>query len=230
MSAIGDYLWEWAPAWWRRGTDEARHLTEALSELLMGAKEGIFRARRAWLVQTAPEVVLPVHAEFRRMPRYPAESVEGWRARILDAFLLHQEGGTTPGIERALTALGFPGSTVQALYGQGTATYDATYAHDGEIHYTGDPRAFEFDVQLVFDEALTAQQLANLRAEIGRRKSARDRFNAFQLEMPLGEDAGAAPQDDLMTVTVSLWAQYDGEFKHDESLTYDALSEAQQEV
>lgn len=69
--------------------------------------------RMPWLAEsTSPDDVLPLVGSERRMPRYPHESAQSYRARLLGAWDAYGLGGDESAIETQLAAYGYPGKVV----------------------------------------------------------------------------------------------------------------------
>lgn len=71
------------------------------------AKEDILRARDEGMVATCSHEMLPVHAEDRKMARYPGEADENFRIRIANYTEVCRLGGTDQGVILAVKSLGY---------------------------------------------------------------------------------------------------------------------------
>jgi hypothetical protein len=69
--------------------------------------------RSAWLLdEESPDDTLPLHAEERRMPRYPLESAAQHRDRLYNAWDAYRFGGAHTAIESQFEKAGYPGVRV----------------------------------------------------------------------------------------------------------------------
>jgi hypothetical protein len=108
-----------APRWFRRQDDDVgdRWIT-AVGGMLDLARNGARLAARAGLVAKCPDDAVPYHGEQRRIePLNASETVDAWRARLVDAWD-HWDCGTTAALEALI-----------GLYADCTATlYDSANA------------------------------------------------------------------------------------------------------
>ena len=83
-------------------------LTQYTALLQDGVSQGVDEAIRcAWLAEeTSPDDALPLVGRERNMPRYPAETVGGYRARLLGAWDAWEYAGNETGIMGQMNALG----------------------------------------------------------------------------------------------------------------------------
>ncbi|MTI82753.1 MAG: hypothetical protein FH756_02405 [Firmicutes bacterium] len=91
-------------------------LASALGPNYDEAKQAIFALREQALVATAYGNGLDQLGKDREMPRYRGEKDDEYRRRLLAAVNIYSEGGTKPGMERALSILGYTNSEVYPLY------------------------------------------------------------------------------------------------------------------
>lgn len=71
------------------------------------AMESLYNAREQTMVATCDAVMLPVHAEERRLTRYSGEEDENFRKRISSYVEVLKLGGTDEGILLAAKSLGY---------------------------------------------------------------------------------------------------------------------------
>ncbi len=71
------------------------------------ALESLYNAEEQTMLATCEPEMLPVHAEDRKMARYPGEEDENFRARIANYPEVLRLGGTDAGIIIAVKTLGF---------------------------------------------------------------------------------------------------------------------------
>ncbi|MCM1161485.1 MAG: phage tail protein [Roseburia sp.] len=71
------------------------------------ALESLYNAEDQTMLATCEPEMLPVHAEDRKMARYPGEEDENFRARIANYPEILRLGGTDAGIIIAIKSLGF---------------------------------------------------------------------------------------------------------------------------
>lgn len=181
---------------------EARLLCLAMGELLASAFEALRKVGTNRHPLSAEANVLPFLAWERWLPQLVGETVDQWRARLRDAWLLHQEGGTNAGVLRALRILGFTDAEVyehrqHVIYYNGQASYDGTY-HYGEA---GDSWA-HFSVVLPGVTTLAAGVLERLKASVNKVKAAHAKLWAVKGRIDLRYDG---------TVTYDGRPRYDGQ-------------------
>lgn len=71
------------------------------------AMEQLYDAREQTMLATCDPVMLPVHAEDRKMTKYPGEDAENFRARIANYPEVLRLGGSDPGVILAARTLGY---------------------------------------------------------------------------------------------------------------------------
>ncbi len=82
-------------------------LFKVLGRRFDDAMESLYRAREQTMVATCAPVMLPVHAEERKMSRHPGEDDENFRLRIAMHVEICRLGGTNEGVLLAVKALGY---------------------------------------------------------------------------------------------------------------------------
>lgn len=98
---------DWGEAnWGPTGTFDGERWLKAFGTIKDGTVRRAVEATRARFAETAPEDGLELLGNERGLPRYPGETLDGYRARVVDAFEFWSLSGTVTGITRALTALG----------------------------------------------------------------------------------------------------------------------------
>lgn len=71
------------------------------------AMESLYSAREQTMLATCKPEMLPVHAEDRKMARYPGEEDENFRKRIANYPEVLRIGGSNPGVLLAVRTLGY---------------------------------------------------------------------------------------------------------------------------
>ena len=96
-----------SPVWLREGF--GRKLVGLQGLLADAFSEGLFQAVKIPLIaaSTSPNDALELAGKARNLERYPGESHEKYRARLLNAWHIWQYAGTFRGIEEQLYALGY---------------------------------------------------------------------------------------------------------------------------
>lgn len=69
--------------------------------------ESLYDAREQTMLATCDPVMLPVHADDRKMSQYPGEDSENFRARIANYPEVLRLGGSDPGVLLAVRTLGY---------------------------------------------------------------------------------------------------------------------------
>lgn len=133
-----DWLPELAPPWLQkeRGRALLNGWGQALDEYASLTATGLL-ARWAAL---APEDALNLLGAERGLTRYPGESIEAWRTRVLGAWEFWQWSGTEYGLSVALSQLGYA-SAIVPVWVYDTARwsefdvfiYPATRSYDGSL-------------------------------------------------------------------------------------------------
>lgn len=189
---FADYLWGLLPRIYKRKPDsDVQKWVGSLGQTLDDAKAAIFLTRRAWLIATASGEALDNHGRSRGLPRYPGESDDLYRRRLLAAYEIYVLGGTSRGIIRALDLMGFPNARVHELYKDGAVTplHGELDVYNGQVQHRGGIRWAEFRViaGLADDRPFTRDDLAVVQAEIYRMKPAHTMPTGFALELDFDE-------------------------------------------
>lgn len=192
MMGFSDYLWALLPKSFKGKQDnDASKWVGVLGDSLDTAKAAIFLSRRAWLIATASGNALDNHGRTRGLPRYPGESDDLYRRRLLAAYEIYALGGTSRGIIRALELMGYPHAQVHELYRDGVVTplHGGTYVYDGQARHRGGVRWAEFRVIMGIedDRPFTRDDLAVIQAEIYRMKPAHTMPTGLALELDFDE-------------------------------------------
>ena len=98
------------------------------------ALESLYNAEEQTMLATCEPEMLPVHAEDRKMARYPGEEDENFRARIANYPEVLRLGGSDPGVLLAVRTLGYATpELVKANEFKGRVYYqtDGTWNLDG---------------------------------------------------------------------------------------------------
>lgn len=229
---IGEWLERFAPAWLVRGSREARLELRALGAIADDIRNALWTARRARFVTLAPESVLYLHGQARRLARYPGESAEVYRARLTVARLLFRDGGKQIAVRRMLAAVGFPTAEIVELHTLGPIRFDGTWAFNGEVRYSGSSRRGEYDIVLPLeaDGAVAAAMIALIRSEARRWAPGWARLSALVLRQAVSGDAAPTPADAPMTVTRTQFHLFDGSWAFDGSNTYAGFSSSSEVI
>ena len=223
---FGQWLERTAPAWWSAASTDARLVLQAIGAELDLAKAALREARRLWLLSLTPDGLLELHGQIRRLPRYPGESNDVYRARLLRALQLYREAGRKSAIVAVLKALGFPTGDVVELYQEGTRTLNGTWFLNGEVILNGGLRRFEYDLSLPISEAVPGPSTAILglmRSEARRWAPAWARLRNIRLVLAPFTDAADAPTDAPMTITFRRFSVLDGSWDLDGSHTLEPI-------
>ncbi len=94
-----------APPWLREGA--GGRFLEGLGEAKDGLVEHTRQAVLARMIQRAPEAALGLIGDERLLPKFPNESVEAYRARLLAAWEFWRRAGTLPGLVYWLLVMGY---------------------------------------------------------------------------------------------------------------------------
>ena len=110
VAKLADYLWWLLPTFLKK-KDRAQSLVarfcEIWGEMLDEARTTLTEIIPLLLVKTASGAYLDKLARQRQVFRWEGEDDESLRTRVLAAYLIKQKGGTIPGMEDGLAALGF---------------------------------------------------------------------------------------------------------------------------
>jgi len=130
-----DWLPELAPPWLQqeRGRALLAGWGQALDEYASLAATGLL-ARWAAI---APEDALNLLGTERGLTRYPGESLEGWRTRVLGAWEFWQWSGTEYGLAVALSQLGYASAIVPVW------TYDTARWSEFDIYIYPASRSYD---------------------------------------------------------------------------------------
>lgn len=183
LTPIGRYLVALLPPFLARGGDGSDQALwmGTIGELFQTAKGMISGGRRLLFSQTSTGAALDLLGDARRWVRLPAQSDDYYRWFVTRAFELWQEGGTIPGMVRAMNLLGLATAQVyehrtRCRYHAGEDTYDGTQT----FSVPGDNWAL-FDI--VVDEAEWSMEdwfKTRVRSVVGRMKPARSMFSRFR--------------------------------------------------
>ena len=138
------------------------HATDTVVQTVIGNRHPV----------SATEAALAFLAEERWLPRMDGEALASWRARVRQAFALHEEGGTNAAVVRVLGLLGFDGAEVYE-HREHLTWYAGVASYDGAFNYS-DPSdnwaLFSVDIPLD-DGEMPAALLARLRGAINKVKA-----------------------------------------------------------
>lgn len=176
---IGRYLVDLLPPFLARGGDESEQalLLGVIGDLLDKVKAMVAAGRRLLFPQTSQGAALDLLGDARRWPRIEGQTDDEYRWFVTRAFELWQEGGTVPGLERALKLLGLSSAQVyehheHLVYLAGHKKLDGTWT----LSEPGDNWAL-FDVVLEAAQwSLDETFKARVRAVVGRMKAARSKL------------------------------------------------------
>ena len=88
--------------------------------------DGLTDAVAACFVETCPEDALDKAGRDRGLPRGTGEATSAYRARLVNAWIAYQEGGTKLGIQNRLSEAGFTGAQVVEDRDWGADAYSGT--------------------------------------------------------------------------------------------------------
>jgi len=94
-----------------------RALIETIGDAKDAAATAAKDAARCALVGECPDDALVHHAAERRLEKYPTETIEQWRARLVSVFTSFEFLGTESGLQTALDALGYGVATIHTAIG-----------------------------------------------------------------------------------------------------------------
>lgn len=80
------------------------------------AMESMFQLREQALIVTATGKALDAHGQDRGLPRYPGETDQAYRLRLINAYSIYQKLGTKAAILKALARMGYKDSDIEELY------------------------------------------------------------------------------------------------------------------
>lgn len=192
MSTFGEYLFGLLRDALRAGENsELRRWADVLGLALDELKASLFLVRRAQVLATATGEALDAHGRDRGLARYPGESDDLYRMRLLAAHSIYAGAGTVPGIVAALELLGYPGAEVYELFRDGPVAplFNGQHLYSGSVQHSGGVRWAEFKIRAgIGDRPLTAQDLAIVVDAIRRLKPAHTRLVAFALDSRLPDE------------------------------------------
>ncbi|TEB09131.1 hypothetical protein [Pelotomaculum propionicicum] len=116
---FGDYFYYLAHRIFKRAPRENNDLdkfTRGIGSVYDRAKEAIFKLREQALIITASGKALDQHGRDRNMPRFPGESDDKYRLRLLKAFSYYEQLGTKEHMLEVLRGLGYKDCDIDELY------------------------------------------------------------------------------------------------------------------
>lgn len=206
---------------------EIRRTVEVLASLFDDAKAAIFRVRRAWTTKVAPDAALDLIGADRDLRRLPGEDTEAYRARLLSAFDLYQQGGTVPGMVLAMDLLGYSAKVEEP---RTPRQYDGSFVHGGSVRY-GEVEWALFTVSLDPGVSITLERLELILRTIHRWKPAHTML-AYLVLAPSPWQDECVPTDAELALAFDYscdlsepyaWpvAMYDGTYRHDGVVVHD---------
>lgn len=192
------------PAWLRARVGAAwRGAVGALLDWYLDVAKQAVKARH---VQTSPEDGLAEIGRERSIERYPADTLATYRARLLLAWDLWQQGGTAAGIIAALNAAGFgsvaiytalgaapPGEAVWPPDGN-TANWSRFWVHIDATAVGGNPfnwaavtwGSLNWGAGWTWGSTATAEQIALVRRVVRLWKAAHEVCAGLLIDLPGG--------------------------------------------
>lgn len=165
------------PPWMRRPKAEAVVVSEA--EERDALVDQVVAAVGSHLIQLASEDALALHAGERGIDRYPGESTDAFRQRLLLAFEALVWAGTAKGLLTALTSLGYEARILEndAIPISSLALADGDALADGQYDAGGSSAWswFAVDVQ-TGARPVDGAELNRIRRVIARIKAAHTRM------------------------------------------------------
>jgi hypothetical protein len=154
-----------------RDENEIERTVQVLASLLDDLKSAVFSVRSSWVTASAEGQALDLIGADRMLRRIPGESDDDYRARLLAAFDLYQQGGTLPGMKLAMELVGEPEAEVEEP--RVPAYHDGTLHRDGGAFHGGWVSWARFMVKLALREAgLPADHLATVLRQVDEWKPA----------------------------------------------------------
>ncbi|MEW5898174.1 MAG: phage tail protein [Bacillota bacterium] len=191
MTNFAEYLYYLAHRIFKRGGADVDKWTKALGPNYDAALEAIFLLREQALVVTAAGAALDALGKERNMPRYPGESDELYRRRLLAAYQIYSSAGTIPGIQEVLRVLGYPQAAVHELFRDGVIIplHNGQYRYDGAAVHSGGVRWAEFKILMgiIEERDFTAAEADLIIEAINRVKPAHTRLVAVNLGVALAD-------------------------------------------
>jgi hypothetical protein len=188
---------------------QARLLCLACGELLAELLGKLQQLRDNRHPLLAAEWALPFLAWERWLPQLGGETIEQWRSRLRDAFLLHQEGGTNPGVLRVLRLLGFASAEVYEHFNHAWY-YNGQVAYDGSRPYGGPTDTWaHFSVVFPGVWLMASDVVTRLRAAVAKVKAGHALLASFRGRVDTFYDGTWAYDGSVMYdgETVVLWEE-----------------------
>lgn len=200
--SIGQYLYDLLPRPLRIGgaggvVTEIRRIATVIGDALEEAQTAVMTAALARHPRSAGEGCLELIGFERMMPQLPGETLASYRERLRSAFALWQEGGTDPGLIRAMKLLGFQSPSVHhhrddVIYLDGSHDFDGTWLLNP---YTWS----EFSLMLdLLDVPFDSEFLTRIRSLVRTLKAAHAVLRELRLQGPALEDEFGTVDDELV--------------------------------
>lgn len=163
------------------------------------ARSAVMAMRRQWFPAFAMGWALAELGQQRGLRQLAGQSEAGYRAVVVDAFALHQQGGTAPGMVRGLGRAGLGEASVHEHF-RDLVRLDGARSLDGSWRL-GPYSGAEFSLQMsVPAGGVTPQWQALARAVARRHKPAHTRLRELRLV------AEGARDDVGVTDSCAAWA------------------------
>lgn len=131
MSVL-EYLWILCHRPFKRSQKTADSdiykLMSALASVFEKIRSNIYFVRRQFFIATCDETSLIEFGQAYNIPKFPTETVEQYRDRLLAMWDYFRLGGTIPGMLNAFEAMGYPSAEVDEHY--------RTMGSDGQAIFT----------------------------------------------------------------------------------------------
>lgn len=179
MGRFEDYQQELAPPWHR--TRPGAALNGATGAFKDDLESDLIDAVQARFPRSSPEDGLSLLGDERRLPRFPDELTEAYRARLTGAFEFWQWAGTLRGLTLALEQLGYVPTVIEHF-----RTDPAIWAEFSVVLYPGVKRygtwrvgrATVGDGKIVGLD-ITPDEAGRVRSVVGRVKPAHTRLRTL---------------------------------------------------
>jgi len=188
---------------------EAHAWLWGVGESLVKLQVALSTFRRNRHPATAADDVLRWLGWERWTPRLAGEEMASWRMRLRQAFAVHQEGGTNPGVLRVLRLLGHGSAEIYEHFNH-VWYYNGQVAYDGSHPYgeSNDTWA-HFSVVFPGTWVLAGDVVARLRAAVDKVKAAHATLASFRGRVDTFYDGTWAYDGTVMYdgQTVVLWEE-----------------------
>jgi hypothetical protein len=229
------YLWLLIPRPLKLEDDgEISRLADALAELFTRTRSSLWAIRLSWSAPTASGVGLDLIGADRGIARLSGETDADYSVRLVNAFHLHQRGGTPPGLVPAVEAMGF--TDVQLIEGPYGPRHNGVYRYNGAVRHSA-LRWAEFAVKFTLPDGLSfdATVWKNLLRTIAQWKAGHTMCKYFAVGWSAVDQSTSV--DELLLSLGLTWqddtqvyARHNGLRRHNGTFAYDGDSDKLQVV